>query len=240
MHEILTKEQQHRSVSKKAAAIFLSITMTFIGSAFNEAKAQDNVNAIAATATATSSPYVFTGSPHFTVSDLFKLPKKLPPREFNCNLPKLEENSLATFIRKPENILGDDPSQASSRIPLITGMITSAFGYRKHPVRGRVRHHDGIDLAAKLGTPVMAPAAGVVVFAGFRNGYGMVVEIDHENGYTSLLAHHSAILVKVGDVVDTGTVIAKAGRTGVATGVHVHVEVRRNGSLVNPTAFLTQ
>lgn len=234
MHEILTKGQLNRPVSKKAAAIFLSITMMFIGSAL----AHEPANAIAATATL--SPYIMSGSPHIRISDILKLPQKLPSREFNCNLPTLDENALAKFIRKPENILGDSESQASSRIPLLTGMITSAFGYRNHPVRGRVRHHDGIDLAAKLGTPVLAPAAGIVVFAGYRNGYGMVVEIDHENGYTSLLAHHSSILVHVGDVVDTGTIIAKAGRTGVATGVHVHVEVRHNGSLVNPRAFLTQ
>lgn len=239
MHELLTKDGSlyRPSVIKKAAAIFLLIPLMVIGSIPQTASAAEHgqtAGMIAAT------QLVEPLSPNASVSDFLALPKPVYQTPFD--VPTLDEDPLASFIRKPENILGEEPqddSQASSRIPSLTGIITSAFGWRKHPVRGRVRHHDGIDLAAKLGTPVLAPAAGRVVFSGVRNGYGNVVEIDHENGYTTLLAHNSRLLVKAGDIVTAGMEIAKAGRTGISTGVHVHVEIRRDGKLLNPIRYFT-
>jgi murein DD-endopeptidase MepM/ murein hydrolase activator NlpD len=238
MHELLTKGDRWLSpVIKKAAAIFLLMPLMVIGSIPQTASAAEHwqtAGMIAAT------QLLKPVSPNASVSDLLDLPKPVSGTPFY--IPTLDDNPLASFIRKPENILGDESqdeidSHASSRIPTLHGIITSAFGWRKHPVRGRIRHHDGIDLAAKLGTPVLAPAAGVITFSGVRNGYGNVVEIDHQNGYTTLLAHNSKLLVKVGDIVNTGMVIAKAGSTGISTGVHVHVEVRKNGRLLNPVGF---
>lgn len=242
MHELLTKGVGYRrpSVIKKAAAIFLLITLSFIGSIPQPAYADEHGHTdgmIAAKPTMQlASLYVENAD---SVSSILGLPRPVDQTPFD--LPTLDDDPLASFIRKPENILGEEPddSQASSRIPTLTGIITSAFGWRKHPVRGKVRHHNGIDLAAKLGTPVLAPAAGHVIFSGVRSGYGNVVEIDHENGYTTLLAHNSKLLVEVGDVVNPGMVIAKAGRTGITTGVHVHVEVRKDGKLLNPVSFLS-
>lgn len=172
--------------------------------------------------------------------DIFGLPKResvILPQQIE--MPKLDD-PLANFIRNPDYVLGEEHSHADSRIPSLAGLVTSAFGYRKHPVKGKVKHHNGIDLAAKLGTPVFAPASGTVIFAGTKNGYGNVVEIDHGNGYVSLLAHHSRLLVKVGDLVTAATEIAKAGRTGIATGVHVHVELRKDGRLVNPISYVAK
>ncbi len=242
MRDLLTKGPALRPVIKKSAAIFLSITLMCIGSILTPAYAADHGHTdgvIAATQPVLSLSPFAVGATH-TVTDILDLPK---PVYTNApfEVPTLEvNNTLAPFIRKPEIVLGEDTSQAASRIPTFTGMITSAFGWRKHPVRRKIRHHDGIDLAAKLGTPVFAPAAGRVTFAGTKGGYGNVIIIDHENGYQSLLAHHSVLLVKEGDIVDTSTIIAKAGRTGTATGVHVHVEVRQNGSLLNPKVFLSK
>ena len=242
MRDLLTKGHASRPVIKKSAAIFLLITLMCIGSILTTAYAADNHGhtdgMIAATQPVLSLSPFAVGATH-TVTDILDLPKPVFNTPFE--VPTLEpDNTLAPFIRKPENILGEDSSQAASRTPSFTGMITSAFGWRKHPVRRKIRHHDGIDLAAKLGTPVFAPAAGRVIFAGTKGGYGNVIIIDHENGYQSLLAHHSSLLVKVGDIVDTSTIIAEAGRTGTATGVHVHVEVRRNGTLLNPKVFLSK
>lgn len=235
MHELLTKGfgALPRSVSKKAAAIFLSISLTIIGSTLNEAQALEFSEGIAAVTT--RSLALSTSSPK--IGELLSIPKmeqaSLP---LEWDIPRFgSEDAISRFIDKPENIIVEDPT---THLPVLYGMITSAFGYRKHPVRGRVRHHNGIDLAAKLNAPVLAPAAGTVIFSGIRNGYGNVVEIDHGNGYTSLLAHHNKLLVRAGDIVDASTVIATAGRTGMATGVHVHVEVRQNGVLVNPATFL--
>ena len=146
-------------------------------------------------------------------------------------MPRLESH-LTNFIVHPEQIV------QHNNIPELTGLVTSTFGYRKHPVKGKVRHHNGIDIAAKLGNPVLAPADGIVIFSGVKNGYGNAVEIDHGNGYVSLLAHHSRLLVKAGDIVTKATHIALAGRTGIATCVHVHVELRKDGKLINPIGYI--
>lgn len=232
MHDLLTKGNSS-PVIKKAAAIFLLITMMFIGSTPSTASEQAD-GEIAATNVVSQQYQVIT--PRVSIREILDLPETVNPPSTIRTL----DDSLADLTWKPDTVLGEDTSQASSRKPTLTGMITSAFGWRKHPVRGGRRHHDGIDLAARNGTPVLAPAAGTIIFAGWRTGYGNVIEIDHGNGYTSLLAHHSRILVKVNDVVDTSTVIAKAGRTGWATGVHVHVEIRHNGTLLNPITFFVE
>jgi murein DD-endopeptidase MepM/ murein hydrolase activator NlpD len=118
------------------------------------------------------------------------------------------------------------------------GYISSTFGSRNDPFgRGRA-HHKGIDIDANMGDPVTAAAAGVISFSGVKSGYGNVVEIDHGNGYSTLYAHNSALLVRVGDVVLDGQQIAKVGSTGRSTGSHLHFEVKLNGAQVNPRQFL--
>jgi len=118
------------------------------------------------------------------------------------------------------------------------GYITSGFGTRADPFTGGQAHHMGIDFAAHTGDPVMAAAGGVVSFAGVKNGYGNVVEVDHGNGYSTLYGHNSRLVVRVGDIVRAGQVLAKAGSTGRSTGPHVHFEVHVNGRPVNPRQFL--
>jgi murein DD-endopeptidase MepM/ murein hydrolase activator NlpD len=118
------------------------------------------------------------------------------------------------------------------------GYISSGFGYRSDPFgRGRA-HHLGIDIDANTGDPITAAAEGVVSFSGIRTGYGKVIEIDHGNGYTTVYAHNSANLVRVGDVVRVGQVIGKVGSTGRSTGSHLHFEVHVNGRPVNPRQYL--
>jgi murein DD-endopeptidase MepM/ murein hydrolase activator NlpD len=118
------------------------------------------------------------------------------------------------------------------------GYISSSYGGRSDPFgRGR-SHHAGIDIDANTGDPVSAAAEGVVSFSGVKGGYGNVIEIDHGNGYSTLYAHNSALLVKVGDVVRSGQQIAKVGSTGRSTGSHLHFEVKLNGQQVNPRQYL--
>ncbi len=118
------------------------------------------------------------------------------------------------------------------------GFITSGFGYRMHPILGGRAHHDGIDFDANIGDPVRSAGNGLVVFAGWKTGFGNVVEIDHQNGYVTVYAHNSAFVVKEGDLVRAGQVVAKAGSTGRSTGPHVHFEVHKDGHAINPRAFL--
>ena len=118
------------------------------------------------------------------------------------------------------------------------GYISSYFGGRPDPFDGHAARHTGIDIAVPKGTPVHAVAAGMVTFAGVRNGYGKVVEIDHGNGYMTRYAHNSKLLAHPGQRVRVGQVISDAGSTGRSTGSHVHFEVWRGGRVVNPLAYV--
>jgi len=122
--------------------------------------------------------------------------------------------------------------------PIRNGWISSYFGRRIDPFTGRPSFHPGIDFAGKLGSPVLAVASGVVVFAGRDHGYGNLVQIDHGNGYATRYGHCEKILVKVGDKIKKNQEIALMGSTGRSTGPHVHFEVLRHGKIVNPARYV--
>ncbi|MGW8227565.1 MAG: M23 family metallopeptidase [Gammaproteobacteria bacterium] len=122
--------------------------------------------------------------------------------------------------------------------PITRGWLSSYFGKRTDPFTGRNAHHAGIDFAGKLGSDVVAVAAGVVTYAGKRTGYGNLVEINHGKGYATRYGHNSEINIKVGETVKKGQVIAKMGSTGRSTGPHVHFEVLYNGRAVNPIKYI--
>lgn len=123
-------------------------------------------------------------------------------------------------------------------LPLAKIDISSGFGWRTNPLTGGREFHEGIDFEALKGTPIRAAAAGVVVYSAFNPQYGNMIEIDHGDGLTTRYAHASERLVKVGEVVARGTEIGEVGSTGLATGNHLHFEVRRNGAPLNPVQFL--
>ena len=119
-------------------------------------------------------------------------------------------------------------------MPLSRARLTSAFGYRTHPLHGGSRMHSGVDLAAPAGTPVQATADGIVTAAGWRGGYGILVSLRHGGGVQTRYAHLSAIAVREGTAVKAGQVIGYVGSTGNSTGPHLHYELRVNGQAVNP------
>lgn len=116
--------------------------------------------------------------------------------------------------------------------------IGSPFGPRRHPIYGTARLHAGADFAAPSGTPVIAAAAGVVVVAGVRGGYGNAVVIDHGHGIATLYAHQSVLVTRVGDTVAAGQIVGLVGSTGASTGPHLHFEVRLYGTPVDPIDYL--
>ena len=122
--------------------------------------------------------------------------------------------------------------------PVGSGWISSYFGKRTDPFTGKPANHTGIDFAGKFGDPVTAVADGVVTWSADRYGYGVLVEINHGNGYSTRYAHNSENLVAVGDEVKKGQVVARMGETGRATGPNLHFEVLKNGRRVNPVNFI--
>ncbi len=125
-----------------------------------------------------------------------------------------------------------------TRMPVAYTAVTSPFGWRKHPISGRHTLHEGLDFAAPRGTPILAAAAGVVTEARYITGYGKMVEINHGQGVTTRYAHASSILVKLGDLVEQGQMIARVGSSGISSGPHLHFEVRVADHPLDPNLFL--
>jgi len=122
--------------------------------------------------------------------------------------------------------------------PITDGWLSSRFGKRNDPFTGKRAHHKGLDFAGKKGSDVVAVGDGVISWSGRRSGYGNLVEINHGNGYATRYGHNQRNLVKVGDTVKKGELIALMGSSGRSTGPHVHFEVLRNGKAVNPSRYI--
>lgn len=120
----------------------------------------------------------------------------------------------------------------------VRGTLSSMFGVRNSPFTETPVFHHGLDIVARTGVPVVAPASGVVVRTGYEALYGNLVVVDHGAGYRSVYAHLSAVSVSEGDIVNRGDELGKVGTTGRSTGPHLHYEVRVNGLPVNPARFL--
>ncbi len=118
------------------------------------------------------------------------------------------------------------------------GWFTSRFGYRISPFTGRPALHTGLDIAAAPGSPVYSPADGIVTFAGYDEGYGKMITVDHGYGVTTRYGHNAQIYVQVGQKVSRWDVIASVGNTGRSTGPHLHYEVRVNGVPRDPALYI--
>ncbi|MBO3445195.1 M23 family metallopeptidase [Clostridium sp. CCUG 7971] len=150
------------------------------------------------------------------VIDSIKLEKSIEEEKFAY----LKENNLQ-FIN------GIWPLQSYKE-------ISSPFGERVHPITGEVKFHRGIDIPAPKNTDILSSDDGIVIFSGSQNGYGNVVKIKHFDGKKTVYAHNTSNVVKEGDIVKKGQVIAKVGTTGDSTGNHVHFETIVNDENINP------
>jgi murein DD-endopeptidase MepM/ murein hydrolase activator NlpD len=122
--------------------------------------------------------------------------------------------------------------------PILSGWLSSRYGTRIDPFSGKKAWHDGVDFAGKAGSNIVAVASGVVSWSGERYGYGKMVEVAHGDGVITRYAHNQENLVKVGDMVRRGDVVALMGNSGRSTGPHVHFEVHKNGRPVDPASYL--
>jgi len=160
--------------------------------------------------------------------DLGILTSQIKMRQFSFQ-------ELDEYLKNQKSLLASTPSIWPTR-----GWVTSAFGYRKSPFTGLPEKHEGLDIAARLGSEVRATADGKVIRAGRDNGYGNLVEIDHGYGVLSRYGHNSKNLVTVGDKVKRGQVVALIGSTGRSTGPHVHYEIVVNGIPVSPRNYILE
>ncbi len=124
--------------------------------------------------------------------------------------------------------------------PVSSGWISSSFGERTDPFTGKRAQHEGLDFAGIKGSEILGVASGVVTWSGQKQGYGRLLEINHGNGYVTRYAHNDELLVKAGEEISAGQVIAKMGATGRASSPHVHFEVLYQGKPVNPYQFVKQ
>ena len=131
------------------------------------------------------------------------------------------------------HILSSTPTVAPVR-----GLITDGFGRRKDPFTGRLAYHRGLDISARRGTPILAPADGFVVFAGRNGGLGRTVRLSHDFGFTTVYGHLDDITVDPGDVIHRGQEIGTLGNSGRSTGPHLHYEVHVEGSAKNPLYYI--
>jgi murein DD-endopeptidase MepM/ murein hydrolase activator NlpD len=175
-------------------------------------------------------------------------PTQMPPQ--NLSLGDFSEKllTLARQVESRNDMLGVLEAQLFEQavkkkmiptmMPVRAPYNASGFGRRIDPFNGQWAMHDGIDFIAEYGSPIVAAAAGVVVFSGFHPQYGYMVDIDHGNDLVTRYAHCSKLLVREGDLVQRGRKIGEVGSTGRSTGPHLHFEVRFRGAAQNPSKFL--
>lgn len=145
---------------------------------------------------------------------------------------------LLLLLLLPAAMAGAEPSRPAFITPT-WGRLSSRQGWRIDPLQPTMwAHHWGIDIAAEIGTPVLASAEGTVVFAGWYAGYGRTLYVDHGGGWTTLYAHLDSIEVPVGGRVGRGTSVGTVGNNGRSTGPHLHFEIRRDNRPLDPLTLL--
>ena len=142
-------------------------------------------------------------------------------------------NMVDQRLSETGEVLSSTPTMAPT-----VGVLTDGYGSRNDPITGRRAFHRGLDISARRGTPVLAPADGVVVFAGRNGGLGKTVRVSHGFGFTTLYGHLHEITAELGDEIHRGEQIGTVGNTGRSTGAHLHYEVHEDGKSVNPLYYI--
>jgi murein DD-endopeptidase MepM/ murein hydrolase activator NlpD len=140
---------------------------------------------------------------------------------------------LKRYLEDKRSVLNSTPTIAP-----VHGLVTAGYGYRRSPFTGQREVHEGLDIAAPYGSPVVAAADGIVTFVGPLAAYGHVVFVNHGHGFATFYAHNSRYRVNEGQTVRRGDVLAHVGNSGRTTGPHLHYEVHVNGSIVNPLKYI--
>ncbi len=159
--------------------------------------------------------------------------RTLDDLESAIQLRREKNDELEKFLDDQKMLLASTPSTWPAR-----GWLSSRFGYRTSPFSSKREFHRGIDISARSGTKILAPANGLVIFNGWKNGYGRVIILKHARGFKTKYAHLKKSLVKTGQHVKKGEKIGLVGRSGRTTGSHLHYEVHLNNAPVNPLRYI--
>ena len=168
-----------------------------------------------------------------SVANLDAVQLKINQLQIDIELRKQRQEGVRNLINDQVSLRRSTPKGWPTK-----GWLTSYFGMRKSPFSGKMVMHEGLDIAANTGTPVLATADGVVARVKYSPGYGKVLIIDHGYGYRTVFAHNSQILVKSGQRITRGDIVAKVGNTGRSTGSHLHYELLLNGVPIDPRKTL--
>ena len=232
------QQEQIRQIAKKASALGQEVDAI--------QRTEDGLRALvgappaetdSAVQEGDAAPAPTGGAPHALTTD--EVSEALTMLEERTAVRRTSIGQLAAMMQKDvpgaSSFLGDDTPVTTPTGWPTNGFISSGYGLRWNGAE----FHQGIDIAAEMGTPIVATADGVVTIAGWNaGGYGNMVDIDHGSGVSTRYGHASAVVVTPGQRVRRGQIIAYVGSTGHSTGPHLHYEVRLSGQPVNPTSYL--
>ena len=165
-----------------------------------------------------------------------KYSKNFAELEFEINAREAQLGIL-------EKILTDKNLKTEQTIagkPIRRGWMSSDYGMRTDPFHGKKQWHAGVDFAGRKGDDILAVGSGIVTWSGEKSGYGLMVEISHNDGFVTRYAHNDKNIVELGSIVKKGQVVAKMGSSGRSTGPHVHFEVHKNGRTVDPSSYINR
>ncbi len=186
--------------------------------------------------------YTFTKEWSELFKQTFQLAEQYAYFDYVFNMTKAVTKNLELKIHEIDQFLLDKESFLKSTPTLLPsqGWVTSYYGPRRSHYAMRIKMHEGIDIGAKSGRPIVATADGIITFAGEKPGFGNYVQVDHGYGVETIYAHAQKVLVQKGQRVKRGDSIARVGSTGYSTGPHVHYEVRVNDVPVDPLYFILE
>lgn len=164
---------------------------------------------------------------------IHQMHKSLENLETEIAVTSISQTELSDFLKEQKSILACTPS-----IKPAQGWFSSGFGYRISPFTNRREFHKGLDIASRIGTPVIAPADGLVVFVGKEGNFGKMISVNHGYNLTTRYGHLHKYRVKKGQYVKRGQIIGEVGVSGRTTGPHLHYEVLLNGVPVNPLRYV--
>lgn len=168
--------------------------------------------------------------------------RKVPLPVEKSDTGKIETADASSSKDVKQKIIRKDSKEKNGEKIVLSwplkGPITSGFGYRDHPLSGEKRFHSGLDIGAEEGSEVKSAGDGKVIFEGWKDIYGKMIVVAHQNNYITVYAHNSKNLVQLNDTVKRGEVIAFSGKTGAVTGAHLHFEIRKGIVPLNPVRIL--